>query len=120
LIGLCVLAGEGVVRLAVAAFTLGWTHSVERTAWEEDWRVTAAGLEIVEARIQGSGAGMEPPDGARLEGGWWVYAPDLPVLPELVLGASGATAAWSLCAEGECMAFGGEARPLRLWACEIE
>jgi hypothetical protein len=114
------LAAEGLVTLAVTSFTLSWTHSVERTAWEEDWRITGAGLEIVEARIKGSGAGMEPPDGARLEGGWWVYAPDLAVMPELVLGASGATAAWSLCAEGECMALGGEARPLRLWACEIE
>jgi hypothetical protein len=114
------LAAEGLVPLAVTSFPLSWTHSVERTAWEEDWRVTAVGLEIVEARIKGSGAGMEPPDGARLEGGWWVYAPDLAVMPELVLGASGATAAWSLCAEGECMALGGEARPLRLWACEIE
>ena len=60
------------------AFTLGWTHSVEHVRWEEDWRVTPAGLELVEARVQGSGAGMEPPEGARLAGGWWTWRPARP------------------------------------------
>ena len=117
--GLCLLAGGEVTRLAAATvFTLAWTHSVERVAWEEDWRVSPAGLEIVEARVQGSGAGMEPPEGARLEGGWWVYAPALPVMPELVLAASGATAAWSLCAEGDCIALGAErGAPITLRPC---
>jgi hypothetical protein len=118
-IGLCVLAGDGLLTLAVTAFTLGWTHSVERTAWEEDWRVTAAGLEIFEARIKGSGAGMEPPAGAQLAGGWWVYVPDLPVLPELVLGASDATAAWSLCAADRCIALGTGGEPVRIRPCEM-
>ncbi|MFX6230366.1 DUF1850 domain-containing protein, partial [Acinetobacter baumannii] len=30
--------------LAVAAFTLSWTHSVEKVEWQEDWRVTPQGL----------------------------------------------------------------------------
>ena len=34
-----------------------------RPVWEEDWRASPAGLELVEARVQGSGAGMEPPAG---------------------------------------------------------
>ena len=67
---LCILAAGKTTVLAVSAFTLSWTHSVEKTRWEEDWRVTPAGLEIVEARVKGSGAGMEPPEGAVLEG--WV------------------------------------------------
>jgi hypothetical protein len=97
-VSLCVLGSE-VLRLAVTAFTLAWTHSVERTAWEEDWRVTPAGLQLVEARVQASGAGMEPPEGARLADGWWVYAPRRPPQPELLLAASGATGGgWTLCA----------------------
>ena len=70
---LCILAAGKTTVLAVSAFTLSWTHSVEKTRWEEDWRVTPAGLEIVEARVKGSGAGMEPPEGAVLKDGWWTY-----------------------------------------------
>ena len=54
-VSLCVLGGGEALRLAVAAFTLAWTHSVERVRWEEDWRVTPAGLELVEARVRGLG-----------------------------------------------------------------
>ena len=68
---LCLTAGAVVTRLAVASFTLAWTHSVEKTRWEEDWRVGARGLEIVEARVKGSGAGMEPGPDARFDGTWW-------------------------------------------------
>jgi hypothetical protein len=100
-----------VTALAFSAFTLAWTHSVERIAWEEDWRVTPAGLELVAARVRGSGAGMEPPEGAVLVEGWWAYSPELPPRPELVLAASGATAAWRICAEGRCLALGEEAGP---------
>ncbi|MCA6125803.1 DUF1850 domain-containing protein, partial [Bradyrhizobium sp. WSM 1704] len=56
------LASAGVVKaLQAAAFTLAWTHSIEKTAWQEDWVVTSAGLELTQARIKGTGAGMEPP-----------------------------------------------------------
>lgn len=104
---LCLLAGGKLSVLAVTAFTLAWTHSVEKTRWEEDWRVTPAGLQIVEARIQGSGAGMEPPANAVLKDGWWVYAPKLPVQSKLLLAASGATVGgWLLCASGECLELG--------------
>ena len=64
---LCILAAGKTVTLAVAAFTLSWTHSVEKTRWEEDWAITPAGLQIVEARVKGSGAGMEPAEGAVLQ-----------------------------------------------------
>ncbi len=118
-VSLCVAGGE-VLRLAVAAFTLAWTHSVEHVRWEEDWRVTPAGLELVEARVRGTGAGMEPPPDARLAGGWWVYAPHRPPLHELVLAASGATGGgWTLCAAGACREIGAAAEaPLRLSPCE--
>lgn len=119
---LCILAAGKVAALAVTAFTLSWTHSVEKTLWEEDWRVTPAGLEIVEARIKGSGAGMEPPADAVLEDGWWRYAPAVSPRPELVLAASGATGAgWSLCAEGSCRLVGAAAgEPVILKPCSAD
>jgi hypothetical protein len=107
---LCVLAGGKTVAIAVSAFTLAWTHSVEKTAWEEDWRVTPAGLELAEARIKGSGAGMEPPEGSVLKDGWWVYAPRVSPVRRLALAASGATASgWSICTGGTCTVYGEEA-----------
>lgn len=107
---LCILAGGKTVVMAVSAFTLAWTHSVQKTGWEEDWRIGPAGLELVEARIMGSGAGMEPPEDAVFNDGWWVYAPRVASLPRLALAASGATASgWSICAEGECRLVGEDA-----------
>lgn len=117
---LCILSAGKMTVLALAAFTLSWTHSVEKTRWEEDWRVTSAGLQIVEARVQGSGAGMEPPQGSRLENGWWVYVPDMKALPRIVLAASGATGdGWTICAPGSCMVLGAAAGgPVVLQTCE--
>ena len=116
---LCIFAAGKTITLAATAFTLSWTHSVEQTRWEEDWRITPAGIEIVEARIKGSGAGMEPPPDAVFEHGWWVYAPEIPATPEIVLAASGATGAgWSLCAAGDCIELGAAAgEPVRLKPC---
>jgi hypothetical protein len=104
---LCILAAGKTVALSVAAFTLSWTHSVERTRWEEDWKVTPTGLQVVEARIKGSGAGMEPPEGAVLRDGWWVYAPKLGLQRRVVLAASGATGdGWTLCSVQGCRELG--------------
>lgn len=116
---LCVVAGAAALRLAGAAFTLGWTHSVERVRWEEDWRITPAGLEIVEARVRGSGAGMEPGPDAALRNGWWRWRPALAPAPELTLAASGMTGGgWTLCAEGACRTIGAEAgQPIRIAPC---
>ncbi|MFI0842763.1 DUF1850 domain-containing protein [Mesorhizobium sp. IMUNJ 23232] len=107
---LCLLAAGKTTVLAASAFTLSWTHSVEKTRWEEDWRVTPAGLEIVEARVKGSGAGMEPPADAVLKDGWWVYAPKLPPRDRIVLAASGATpSGWTLCTAAGCRELGAAA-----------
>ena len=74
--GLCIWAGATLLAtLPIIDFTLAWTHSIEKIRWEEDWRVTPDGLEIVEARIRGTGAGMEPPEGAELRDGIWHYRP---------------------------------------------
>ena len=40
---LCILAAGKTTVLAVASFTLAWTHSVERTRWIETWTVTETG-----------------------------------------------------------------------------
>ena len=75
-LSLC-LASAGVVKaLSIAAFTLAWTHSIEKIEWQEDWRVTPQGLELAQARVKGSGAGMEPPPEARLVDGWFQWQPE--------------------------------------------
>lgn len=98
----CVIAGGIVKMLQVASFTLAWTHSVQKTEWQEDWVATSRGLQIVEARIKGSGAGMDPPPDASLVHGWWQWRPQRPPLPELVLANSHAASAWRLCVHGRC------------------
>jgi len=101
-VSLC-LATAGVVKsLAVASFMLSWTPSAENTEWQEDWRVTPQGLEIVEARVKGSGAGMEPLPDAPLIDGWFRWKPQLPVLPEVALRNSGMAGEWRLCTDGKC------------------
>ena len=65
---LCLLAAGATVRLGTVALTLAWTHSIEKTRWEEDWRATPAGLVLEEDRIQATGAGMEPPPNAHFDG----------------------------------------------------
>jgi hypothetical protein len=101
-LSLC-LASAGVVKaLSVAAFTLAWTHSIEKVEWQEDWRIISNGLELVEARVKGFGAGMEPPPEARLAGGWFRWKPARPVMPEVTLGNSGAAGEWRLCVDGKC------------------
>ena len=92
--------------LEVEAFTLAWTHSVEKLRWEEDWRVEDGRLVVAEARIKGSGAGMEPPHGARLEGGWWKYRPALPPQREVHLARSGVVADYEVCTAEGCRALG--------------
>ena len=87
---LCLLSAGALKTVALAAFTLAWTHSVEKTDWQEDWRITAGGLELVQARVKGSGAGMEPPPEARLVDGWFQWQPKRAAVPQLVLGNSGA------------------------------
>ena len=116
---LCILAAGKTTMLAVSAFTLSWTHSVEKTRWQEEWRVTLAGLEIIEARVKGSGAGMDPPEGAVLKDGWWTYRPKSGARPRVRLAASGATGAgWLLCADRTCLELGTEAGdPVELSLC---
>jgi hypothetical protein len=100
-VSLCLATAALALPLALQAFTLAWTHSVEKTEWRETWRVEGRELVLDEGRVRGSGAGMDPPEGAVLQDGWWVYrtAQKTPLrVPLLRLAVSGATGSgWRLC-----------------------
>lgn len=119
---MCLVAGKVVAPLMAGALTLAWTHSVEKVAWEEDWRATPAGLEIAEARVKGSGAGMEPPPDARLVNGSYTWKPKLPPQAEVILRRSGATADWRVCIDGRCRPMEAyvppEADPIMMKVCQ--
>lgn len=109
--GLCLFAlgGALLASLPGGAFTLSWTHSIEKTEWREQWSIDAGRLRLVEARIRGTGAGMEPgPDARMTADGWMAWRPDLPPQDSVTLAASGFTAEHRLCAGGDC-------RPLSGW-----
>lgn len=108
LAALCLVAGALTVPVAAERFTLAWQHSVEKVLWEEDYRIAGAWLYATGARIRGSGAGMEPPDGAVLRDGAWHYRPANRWLRELQLARSSYTADYRLCIDGRC-------RPLSDW-----
>ena len=91
---LCFATAGAVKALALTAFTLVWTHSIAKVDWQEDWRVTPAGLELVQARVKGTGPGMEPPSEARLVDGWFQWQPKRTAMQEVVLGNSGAAGEW--------------------------
>ena len=99
---LCFATAGAVKALALTAFTLVWTHSIAKVDWQEDWRVTPAGLELVQARVKGTGPGMEPPPEARLVDGWFQWQPQRAPMKEVVLGNSGAAGEWRLCHDGAC------------------
>ena len=99
---LCLSAGAAVATLAVNAFTLAWMHSIEKTRWEEDWRIEDRQLRVVAARIAGSSAGMEPPADAILHDGTWHYRPALPPLPQVLLSHSPYAGSYELCVAGGC------------------
>ena len=104
---LCLLAAGATIRLGTLALTLAWTHSIEKTRWEEDWRATPAGLVLEEDRIQSTGAGMEPPPDAHFDGKWWHYTPPLAPMKSVQLRRSGATVGdWQVCISGTLQADG--------------
>jgi hypothetical protein len=97
----------GVVRASIPAeeFTLSWEHSVQKSRWEERYLVIASGLVLVEARVQGTGAGMEPPPDAKLRDGWWTWQPQTSI-PELRLTHSDYARDYVLCWKDRCSELG--------------
>lgn len=104
---LCLAAGLLLAPLGEAV-TLRWTHSVQRSLWEEDYRLEAGSLRLTSARVQGTGAGMEPPPDSVLRDGAWHYTPPLPLLPEVQLRHSPHVQPYIICVAGKC-------RPVTAW-----
>lgn len=97
------LAIAGVLRTTLPGdtFTLAWSHSVQHSEWQEDYRATPTGLVLEEARVQGSGAGMEPAADAVLREGWWRWHPRRS-LPFLTLTVSSFTSDYRICTAAGC------------------
>ncbi len=101
--GICLAAGVLAATLPLSAFTLAWTHSIEKIRWEEDYRIVGKHLVLEEARIRGSGAGMEPPPDARLDAsGVWHYRPQLAPLERLTLSHSPYAGSYEICSGRGC------------------
>lgn len=109
------------VALPARNLTLAWTHSIERVRWEERYTVLAPGdsgarcaplpngaLCPLQARVVGSGAGMEPAPHARWRAGGYEWAPAPTPLPALRLMHSAHAADYRLCVDATC-------RPLAAW-----
>ena len=105
--GLCLTAGLIAATLPLQAFTLAWTHSIEKIRWEEDYRIVDRRLVLTEARIKGSGAGMEPPADAVLKNGVWHYRPALAPLEALRLSHSPYAAGYEICSNARCRPLAG-------------
>jgi hypothetical protein len=99
---LCLAAGAVTAALAAESFTLAWTHSIEKVRWEEDWHIANRMLVITEARIRGTGAGMEPPPDAVLRDGAWHYRPKLAPQTQVRLAHSPYTVGYQFCIDGRC------------------
>lgn len=117
---LCLVAGALAARLLWPDFTLIWTHSVQKTEWQEDYAVDTGALRLARARVRGSGAGMEPGPDAQLVDGWYVWTPER-ALPALVLARSGAVDEYRLCHGGRCQPLndliGGAPEPVTVAPC---
>ena len=82
--------------------TVAWNHSVEKTRWEEHYRVDGMNLRLTQARIRSFGAGMEPPPDATLRDGWWTWQPSDNVVAVLRLTQSPFTRDYELCWRARC------------------
>lgn len=102
LAALCLAAGALQASVPVHHFTLRWHHSIEKIAWEEDYEIAGNWLHISQARIRGSGAGMEPPPNAVLIDGVWRYRLADPWRREVVLARSEFVPDYELCVDGTC------------------
>jgi hypothetical protein len=115
---LCITAGGTTTVVPTERFTLAWEHSVEKVLWEEDYRIAGEWIYMTGARIRGSGAGMEPPDGAVLFRGAWHFRGHVRWFREILLAGSEFGGAYRLgvgAGDGEeILALQG---PSRLEAC---
>ena len=96
------MAGALRAALPTTELTLAWMHSVEKTRWEERYQVDGERLRLVVARVQGSGAGIDPPTDAVLSDGYWTWHPGAAPYAELRLTLSPYTPDYELCWRGRC------------------
>jgi hypothetical protein len=97
----------GVIRATLPGPDLAveWQHSVAKTRWEERYRIDDDHLLLTEARVEGSGAGMEPPPESELRDGIWSWHPRRSV-DELRLTRSTYTSDYRLCTQRACTTLG--------------
>lgn len=118
---LCIVAAGAILSIAATDFSLSWTHTVEKTEWREEWHVAEGALVLQEAAVRGSGAGMEPPPGARLVDGFYRWKPEAAPVPTIVLRRAPEVGDWRLCADGRCASLGEwigrDADPVTLLPC---
>lgn len=101
----CLLvAGVVAATLPTREFTLEWRHSVEKTRWEERYRVDGHRLLLASASIESMGAGMEAPPDAHLENSRWTWEPNR-ALSELRLTLSPYARDYTICWNGGCSAL---------------
>lgn len=118
------LAGVILAQLAVTDFTLAWQHTVEKVRWEEDYRVAGQSIQLLSARVKGSGAGMEVPPSARFGDGSWHYQPAMQPLQPLRLARTPQAGDYQICQGGGCQPLSDWLGPpdadqpaVELWAC---
>jgi hypothetical protein len=118
---LCIVVGTALVQVPAQRFTLRWQHTVEKVLWEEDYVVAGEWLYLSGARVQGSGAGMEPPPDAIRVGAAWHYRPPQRWHREVKLARSAFGSDYELCIDGDCRSLGSWApsplAPTTLSAC---
>ena len=117
MLGLCLgLAGSIWAQVPAEQMTLSWTHTIEKVRWAEDYRLLPDGFILEQARVKGSGAGMEIPADAVLIDGSWQYQPKLPVLPMLKLGRTPEAGDYQLCVSLSGMSQ--QCQPMSYWVGE--
>lgn len=124
--GICLGVALSVIHAVLPgdALELSWRHSVEKIEWTEHYRLEDRRIVLTEATIQGSGAGMEPPESAVFDGKVWRYRPALPPMESVTLTRSSFTADYRLCQDGTCRTLtelvgplGQEGETIRMFAC---
>lgn len=97
-----VVAGVLRATLPTNEVTIAWLHSVEKIRWVERYRVEHDALRLIEARIEGSGAGMDPPSDATFAGGGWTWHPAVDPLPHVRLTVSPFARDYDVCDGDRC------------------
>lgn len=98
--GLCLWASATVLALGPSV-TVSWTHSVQKSPWEEVYEWKKEQMVLTHARITSTGAGMEPPDDAIFDGQYWHFQPNR-VLTEVLFQHSPYVDGYTLCTNQRC------------------